>query len=128
MPGDPVPHLPPLLEAALGVGSELELRTTLQRIVDGAAELTGARYATLRTADPGQAGPDRVAAQLLTTLRRALDTAARRRAVSRIEVTVDATAPLTDGRAAVRLTVYDDGNTEAGEDTEGTTVTWQAPL
>ncbi|WP_369388999.1 GAF domain-containing protein [Streptomyces sp. CG1] len=72
--------------------------------------------------------PDRVAGQLLATLRRALDSAARRRAVSRIEVTIDATAALADGRAAVRLTVYDDGNTEADEDTKGTTVTWQAPL
>ncbi|MFI2757682.1 GAF domain-containing protein [Streptomyces echinatus] len=56
MAGDPVPRLPPLLEAVLSVGSELELRTTLQRIVDGAAELTGARYATLGPADPGQDG------------------------------------------------------------------------
>jgi transcriptional regulator with GAF, ATPase, and Fis domain len=56
MAGDPVPHLPPLLEAVLGVGSALELHTTLQRIVDGAAELTGARYAALSTTDPGQDG------------------------------------------------------------------------
>ncbi len=40
----------------LSVGSELELRTTLQHIVDGAAELTGARYAALGTTDPGQDG------------------------------------------------------------------------
>ncbi|WP_225821141.1 GAF domain-containing protein [Streptomyces naphthomycinicus] len=56
MAGDPVPRLPPLLEAVLSVGSELELRTTLQRIVDGAAELTGARYAALGTTGPGQEG------------------------------------------------------------------------
>lgn len=53
---DPLPRLPPLLEAVLGVGTDLELRTTLQRIVDAAAELTGARYAALGTADPGQDG------------------------------------------------------------------------
>ncbi|MFF1482569.1 GAF domain-containing protein [Streptomyces sp. NPDC058301] len=44
--------LPVLLEAVLGVGSELELRTTLQHIVDTAAELTGARYGALGVFDP----------------------------------------------------------------------------
>ncbi|MGQ4387505.1 GAF domain-containing protein [Streptomyces sp. SAS_270] len=53
---DPVPRLPPLLEAVLNVGTDLELRATLQHIVDGAAELTGARYAALGTVDPGQDG------------------------------------------------------------------------
>ncbi|MFF3447591.1 GAF domain-containing protein [Streptomyces sp. NPDC002667] len=53
---DPVPGLPRLLEAVLGVGTELELRATLQRIVDAAAELTGARYATLGMRDPGRDG------------------------------------------------------------------------
>ncbi|WP_374195619.1 GAF domain-containing protein [Streptomyces sp. MBT53] len=58
-PADPragVPDLSRLLEAVLSVGSELELRTTLQHIVDGAAELTGARYAALGTTDPGADG------------------------------------------------------------------------
>ncbi|MFD4874962.1 GAF domain-containing protein [Streptomyces sp. NPDC058420] len=55
-PRDGVPDLSRLLEAVLSVGSELELRTTLQHIVDGAAELTGARYAALGTTDPGQDG------------------------------------------------------------------------
>ncbi|MFI1924173.1 GAF domain-containing protein [Streptomyces sp. NPDC020377] len=58
---------PPLPRAVLGVGSELELRATLQRVVDAAAELTGARYATLTTTGPGRedrtgvrtAGPSR---------------------------------------------------------------------
>ncbi|WP_339129191.1 GAF domain-containing protein [Streptomyces sp. f51] len=53
---DPVPGLPRLLEAVLGIGTELELRATLQRIVDAAAELTGARYATLGMRDPGRDG------------------------------------------------------------------------
>jgi nitrate/nitrite-specific signal transduction histidine kinase len=66
--------------------------------------------------------PDRVAAQLLTTLRRALATASRRPGVSRLEITVDVTTPLPDGRSAVRLTMYDDGG-----DT-GTTVDWRSPL
>ncbi|MFI1100214.1 GAF domain-containing protein [Streptomyces melanogenes] len=50
-PGDGAP-LPVLLEAVLGVGSELELHTTLQHIVDTAAELTGARYGALGVVDP----------------------------------------------------------------------------
>ncbi|MFF5714841.1 hypothetical protein ACFY8M_38010, partial [Streptomyces sp. NPDC012756] len=37
-------RLPLLLEAVLGVGTDLELRTTLQHIVDSATELTGARH------------------------------------------------------------------------------------
>ncbi|MET8095198.1 GAF domain-containing protein [Streptomyces sp. NPDC005236] len=57
---DPVPGLPPLLEAVLSVGTELELRATLQRIVDAAAELTGARYAALGMRDPGQDGLVRI--------------------------------------------------------------------
>ncbi|WP_369379193.1 GAF domain-containing protein [Streptomyces sp. cg36] len=44
--------LPVLLEAVLGVGTDLELRTTLQHLVDTAAELTGARYAALGVVDP----------------------------------------------------------------------------
>ncbi|MDV9192725.1 GAF domain-containing protein [Streptomyces sp. SR27] len=46
------PRLPVLLEAVLGVGTDLELRTTLQHIVDSAAELTGARYGALGVVDP----------------------------------------------------------------------------
>ncbi|WP_078629036.1 GAF domain-containing protein [Streptomyces sp. 142MFCol3.1] len=53
---DPVPRLPSLLEAVLSVGTDLDLRATLQRIVDGAAELTGARYAALGMTDPGHDG------------------------------------------------------------------------
>ncbi|MER5467337.1 GAF domain-containing protein [Streptomyces sp. NPDC002685] len=59
---EPVPGLPPLLEAVLSVGTELELRATLQRIVDAAAELTGARYAALGTTDPGRDGLVRISA------------------------------------------------------------------
>ncbi|MFJ5835756.1 GAF domain-containing protein [Streptomyces shenzhenensis] len=73
--------------------------------------------------------PERVAEQLLTALRRALSAAAGRRGVSRIEVAVDARAILPDGRAAVRLTVHDDGErTDGTADPAGTTVTWQSPL
>lgn len=46
------PRLPMLLEAVLSVGTALELRTTLQHIVDSATELTGARYGALGVVDP----------------------------------------------------------------------------
>ncbi|MEU9084481.1 GAF domain-containing protein [Streptomyces sp. NPDC048357] len=47
--------LPVLLEAVLSVGSELELRATLQHIVDSAAELCSARYGALGVVDPERA-------------------------------------------------------------------------
>lgn len=46
------PSLPVLLEAVLSVGSELELRSTLQHIVESAAELCAARYGALGVVDP----------------------------------------------------------------------------
>ncbi|MFJ2156613.1 GAF domain-containing protein [Streptomyces sp. NPDC087856] len=66
--------------------------------------------------------PDRVAAPLLTALRRAVTAASHRAGVSRLEITIDVTRPLPDGRGAVRLRVHDDGGTD------GTTVNWQSPL
>ncbi|MFI8964930.1 GAF domain-containing protein [Streptomyces sp. NPDC053493] len=50
--GQAPPRLPALLEAVLGVGSELELRATLQHIVDTATALTTARYGALGVVDP----------------------------------------------------------------------------
>lgn len=44
--------LPVLLEAVLSVGSELELHSTLQHIVDSATELCAARYGALGVVDP----------------------------------------------------------------------------
>ncbi|WP_418961354.1 GAF domain-containing protein [Streptomyces tritici] len=41
-----------MLEAVLDVGTELELRATLQHLVDTAAELTDARYGALGVLDP----------------------------------------------------------------------------
>lgn len=64
--------------------------------------------------------------QLLAALRGALAAAHRRTGVSAIEVEVDATARLPDGRAAVRLAVADDGRGDDGS--RSTTFTWQAPL
>ncbi|MFJ4961069.1 GAF domain-containing protein [Streptomyces sp. NPDC088729] len=42
-----------MLEAVLGVGSDLDLRATLQQIVDTAAALTDARYGALAVLDHG---------------------------------------------------------------------------
>lgn len=54
MRGDDLPlPLVPLLDAVLGVGTDLELHATLQHIVESAAELTGARYGALGVIDPG---------------------------------------------------------------------------
>lgn len=72
-----------------------------------------------RVADPA-------AGRLLRALRRALAAASRRLAVTRVDVVVDAGVGLPDGRSGVRLTVYDDGETDGVS--AGTTVTWQAPL
>ncbi|MGC5399359.1 GAF domain-containing sensor histidine kinase [Streptomyces sp. DT20] len=93
---------------------------------------------------------------LIAALREALSNAFRHAVASRIDVVVDATATLPDGRAAVRLTVADDGvgippggrrsglrnlarraeslggaswfGPGPGEDGGGTAVVWQAPL
>ncbi|WP_077795923.1 GAF domain-containing protein [Streptomyces sp. JHA26] len=74
--------------------------------------------------------PDRVADRLLAALRRALAAASRGHGVSRVEVSVDATASLPDGRDAVRLTVAHDGTPEGPAPADGgrATATWQAPL
>ncbi|MFI8321228.1 GAF domain-containing protein [Streptomyces sp. NPDC085529] len=45
-------RLPMLLEAVLGVGTDLELRATLQHLVDSATELVGAHQGALRVVDP----------------------------------------------------------------------------
>ncbi|MFE5880739.1 histidine kinase, partial [Streptomyces hydrogenans] len=44
-------RLPMLLEAVLGVGTDLELRATLQHLVDSATELVGARHGALGIVD-----------------------------------------------------------------------------
>ncbi|MEU6989361.1 GAF domain-containing protein [Streptomyces sp. NPDC046465] len=69
---------------------------------------------------------DPTAGHLLAALRRALAAASRRTGVTRVDVAIDAKATLPDRREGVRLTVYDDGDTDGVE--AGTTVTWQAPL
>ncbi|MET8841208.1 GAF domain-containing protein [Streptomyces rubiginosohelvolus] len=64
--------------------------------------------------------------ELLAALRGALAAAHRRPGVTAIEVEVDATVRLPDGRGGVRLVVADDGRGE--DDGRPTTVTWQAPF
>ncbi|MFK4190617.1 hypothetical protein ACI2LO_00875, partial [Streptomyces sp. NPDC033754] len=56
-------RLPLLLEAVLSVGTDLELRATLQHLVDSATELTGARYGARGGggAPPRRAAPRRQA-------------------------------------------------------------------
>src|SRR3954447_14244541 len=44
-----------LLDAVVGIGSDLDLRSTLRRIVEAACQLVGARYGAL-----GVIGPDRL--------------------------------------------------------------------
>ncbi|MFJ6986120.1 MULTISPECIES: GAF domain-containing protein [unclassified Streptomyces] len=53
--------------------------------------------------------PEPVRAHLVAALREALSNAFRHAGATRIEVVVDAAAPLPDGRPGVRLTVADDG-------------------
>ncbi|MFI6942889.1 GAF domain-containing protein [Streptomyces sp. NPDC050418] len=53
--GDPAgTSVEPLLEAVLSVGADLELRSTLQHIVDAATRITDARYGALGVVDPEQ--------------------------------------------------------------------------
>ncbi|WP_156722878.1 GAF domain-containing protein [Streptomyces apocyni] len=64
-----------LLEAVIGVGTNLELRATLQHLVDAATELTGATYGALGVIDPDRPERDRVT-ELFTAR---IDAAARAR-------------------------------------------------
>jgi signal transduction histidine kinase len=50
-----------LLNAVVGIGSDLDLRSTLERIVVAASQLVGARYAAL-----GVIGPDRKLVEFIT--------------------------------------------------------------
>lgn len=54
-PEEDAASLPVLLEAVLSVGSELELRATLQHIVESATGLCAARYGALGVVDPERA-------------------------------------------------------------------------
>jgi GAF domain-containing protein len=116
--------------AAEGPAAGSALRDRVLRETAAAAALLGFAPSARFTGAVDTRVPDPVADRLLATLRRALTAACRRRGVGRIEVTVDATAALPDGRDAVRLTVRDDGETDGGDggDGRGTTVTWECPV
>ncbi|WP_405925745.1 GAF domain-containing protein [Streptomyces sp. NBC_00035] len=103
------------------------LRGKVLRETAGAAAVLGFQPSVHFTGPVENRVTEPVAGHLLAALRRKLAAASRRPGVSRIEVTVDATATLRDGRPGLRLTVYDDGAREDGEG-PGTTVTWQSPL
>lgn len=102
-------------------------RGRVLRETAGAAALLGFQPSTRFTGPVESRIPERTAGHLLTALRRALAAASGRPDVSRVEVAIDATAALPDGRAGVRLTVHDDGSA-GGTGDDGTTVTWQAPV
>ncbi|MGW9072979.1 GAF domain-containing protein [Streptomyces yangpuensis] len=96
-------------------------RGRVLRETDGAAVLLGFQPAVHFAGAVDALLPPTVAGDLLTALRGALAAAHRRNGVASVEVVVDASSP---GR--VRLTVTDDGRTEAGA--RGTTVTWESAL
>jgi GAF domain-containing protein len=98
------------------------LRARVLKETAAAAAVLGFKPSTLFTGAVENRVGDQVAARLLTALRRALADACRRPGLSRLEVTVDATARMPDGRDGVRLTVRDDGGTEEQPRT------WQSPL
>ncbi|MFJ8968763.1 GAF domain-containing protein [Streptomyces anulatus] len=106
-------------------GAPSTFRGRVLRETGGAAALLGfppsVRFAGAVDALVGE----ETGRELLAALRGALAAAHRRPGVSAIEVEVDATVRLPDGRSGVRLVVADDGR---GEDGRPTTVTWQAPV
>ncbi|WP_069171579.1 sensor histidine kinase [Streptomyces griseus] len=132
------------------------LRTRVLREINLAAVPLGFRP-THRFVGPVESLVGELAGKnLIAALREALSNTFRHAAASRVEVTVDATAILPDGREAVRLSVADDGvgipdsgrrsglrnlarraealggsswfGPGAGEDGGGTTLVWQVPL
>ena len=123
-------------------------RGKVLRETAGAAAVLGVRPSTRFAGPVENRITEPVAGRLLAVLRRALAAASRRSGVSRIEVAVDATVTLPDGRPGVRLTVHDDGGPNGapadadavgtgggngsaggeGPDDDGTDVIWQSPL
>ncbi|WP_406097239.1 GAF domain-containing protein [Streptomyces sp. NBC_01013] len=101
-------------------------RGRVLRETSGAAAVLGFPPSVHFTGAVDALVPDPAAGQLLAALRGALAAAHRRPGVSAIEVEVDATAVLPDGRAGVRLVVADDGREPDGS--RPSTVIWQAPL
>ncbi|MGW7292952.1 sensor histidine kinase [Streptomyces xiamenensis] len=85
------------------------LRTRVLRETGTAAQGLGFAPSVSFTGPVDTRVGEGVAQNLIAALREALSNAARHAEAGRVEVTVDATASLPDGREAVRLTVADDG-------------------
>ncbi|GAA2476810.1 sensor histidine kinase [Streptomyces gobitricini] len=100
-------------------------RGRVLRETGGAAALLGFQPSVRFTGAVDALISDPVAGRLLAALRGALAAAHRHEGVTAVDVAVEATARLPDGRPGVRLTVTDDGTRDDG--TRGTTVTWQSP-
>jgi GAF domain-containing protein len=131
------------------------LRTRVLREINMAAVPLGFKPAHRFVGAVDTAVGDLTGKNLIAALREALSNAFRHAEAARIEVVVDATVILPDGRPGVRLTVADDGvgipaggrrsglknlkrraeslggdswyGPGIGEDGGGTTVVWQAP-
>ncbi|WP_043676160.1 sensor histidine kinase [Streptomyces xylophagus] len=131
------------------------LRTRVLREINMAAVPLGFTPAHRFVGEVDTTVGDLTGKNLIAALREALSNAFRHAAATRIEVVVDATATLPDGRPGVRLTVADDGvgipaggrrsglknlkrraeslggdswyGPGVGEGGGGTTVVWQAP-
>ncbi|MEU1482751.1 GAF domain-containing protein [Streptomyces sp. NPDC005752] len=101
-------------------------RGRVLRETGGAAAVLGFQPSVQFTGAVDALVTEPVDGELLDVLRGALASAHRRTGVSAVEVEVDATVRLPDGRAAVRLAVADDGRAEDGA--RSPTVIWQAPL
>ncbi|MEU1078140.1 MULTISPECIES: GAF domain-containing protein [unclassified Streptomyces] len=106
------------------------VRGRVLRETDGAGALLGFRPSVRFEGAVDTVVGEPAAGQLVAALRTALAAAHRRPGVSSVEVLVDATAVLPDGRAGVRLEVTDDGtgNGSGDDGARGTTVTWQSPV
>jgi hypothetical protein len=102
------------------------VRGQVLRETDGAAVPLGFRPSVRFTGAVDTLVSERAARELLAALRGALAAAHRRAGVTAVEVEVDATARLPDGRDAVRLAVTD--NAPHGGGGHGTTTTWDVPL
>ncbi|MFD5204497.1 GAF domain-containing protein [Streptomyces sp. NPDC058375] len=107
-------------------GAPSTFRGRVLRETGGAAALLGFPPSVQFTGAVDALVGEETGRELLAALRGALAAAHRRTGVSAIEVEVDATVRLPDGRSGVRLVVADDGRGEDGG--RPTTVTWQAPI